>query len=230
MVDSPVDGGTLHGSGAPDEEAQEHLGSGSPTMPHLQLHGQDLDDAYPPIAVPEDEELPDLVQDKHDTVLQRGLEEAAVISREARDQGRKRKMSPTAMPSGNGRPKETAKDEVNLVKNAEEETTGKEATSRSTLGRRRSGKKSPSPGEDSYNGSHWRSPTGLRMENSNIGGSEGYADHVDIRCNDRGMYTSEPISVSSFVSVCDSRACDLHRLDQASSTRSDHLADTPANF
>ena len=98
MVDSPVDGGTLHGSGAPDEEAQEHLGSGSPTMPHLQLHGQDLDDAYPPIAVPEDEELPDLVQDKHDTVLQRGLEEAAVISREARDQGRKRKMSPTAMP------------------------------------------------------------------------------------------------------------------------------------
>ena len=26
--------------------------SGSPTMPHLELHGQELDDVYPPLAVP----------------------------------------------------------------------------------------------------------------------------------------------------------------------------------
>ena len=152
-----------------------------------------------------------------------------MISREARDQGRKRKMSPTAMRSGNGRTKETVKDEVNLVKNAEE-TIGKEATSCSTLGRRRSEKKCPPPGKDSYNGSHRRRPAGLRMENSNTGGSEGYADHVDIRCNDQGIYTSEPASVSSFVSVFDLRACDLHRLDRALSPRSDHLEDTPTNL
>ena len=54
VVDSSADGGTLHGSGAPDEDAQRHLGSGSPAMPHLYLHGKNLDDAYPPIAVPDD--------------------------------------------------------------------------------------------------------------------------------------------------------------------------------
>ena len=90
-------------------------------------------------------------------------------------------------------------------------------------------KKSPPPGEDSYNGSHWRRPAGLRMESSNTVGSEGYADHVDIRCNDQGTHTSEPASVSSFVSVFDLRACDLHSLDRALPPRSDHLADTPAN-
>ena len=167
VVDSSVVGGTLHGSGAPDEEAHVHDGSGSPTMPHLQLHGQDLEDAYPPVAVPEDEELPDLVQDKHDTVLQRGLEEAAVISREARDQGRKRKMSPIAMPGDNGQAKETVKDDENFV-NLVEETTGRKATSRSTLGRRRSERKCPPPRQDCKVGSHSRSSEGSRMENPDI--------------------------------------------------------------
>ena len=48
---------------------------------------------------------------------QRGLEEAAVISREARDQGRKRQMSPTekALPGGSGAAKGTVKDEVHFV-------------------------------------------------------------------------------------------------------------------
>ena len=40
-------GGTLHGSGFPDEEPTTNLGSGSPTMPHLELRGQELDNAYP---------------------------------------------------------------------------------------------------------------------------------------------------------------------------------------
>ena len=225
VVDSPVDGGTLHGNGAPGEEAEEYLGSGSPTMPHLQLHGQNLDDAYPPIAVPEDEELPDLVQDKHDTVLQRGLEEAAVISREARDQGRKRKMSPTAMPSGNGQAKETVKDGVNFV-NLVEETTGRKAISRSTLGRRRSKRKRPPPREDSDDGFHRRHSEGSRRENPDGAGSREYADHVDARCNDQEIHMSEPASVSSFVSVFDLCACDLHRLAQALLPRCVHLADT----
>jgi hypothetical protein len=91
-----VDGGTLHGSGTPGEEPTTNLGSGSPTMPHLVLHGQRLDDAYPPLAVPEDDDLQDAARDEDDATFQTGLREAVRIAEEARDQGRKRKMSPTA--------------------------------------------------------------------------------------------------------------------------------------
>ena len=134
-------------------------------------------------------------------------------------------MSPTATPSDKGQTKETVKDDENFV-NLVEETTGRKATSRSTLGRRRSERKGPPPRQDSKVGSHARSSEGSRMENPDTVGSEGYADHVDTRCNGRDTHTSEPGSLSSFVSVSDSRACDLHRLVRAVFYQSDHLADT----
>ena len=68
-------------------------------MPHLTLHGQRLDDAYPPLAVPEDDDLQDAARDEDDATFQTGLREAVKISEEARDQGRKRKMSPSATTS-----------------------------------------------------------------------------------------------------------------------------------
>ena len=95
-VGGSVVGGTLHGSGAPDEEAQAHPGSGSPTMPHLELRGQELDNAYPPLPVPQDELLPGAAQDEDGLVHQSGLKVAATIRRETADHGRKEKMSPNA--------------------------------------------------------------------------------------------------------------------------------------
>ena len=148
-----------------------------------------------------------------------------MIWREARDQGRKRKMNPIAMPSGNGQAKETVQDNVNFV-NLVEETTGREAISRSTLGRRRSKRKCPPPRQDSQDGSHRRHLEGSRRENPDGERSEGYADRVDVRCNDRDTHMSEPASVSSYVSVPDLCSCDLHRLDRALLPRCVHLADT----
>ena len=87
-------------------------------------------------------------------------------------------------------------------------------------------RKCPPPRQDSKDGSHARRSEGSRMENPDTVGSEGYADHVDTRCNGRDTHTSEPGSLSSFVSVSDSRACDLHRLVRAVCTQGDHLADT----
>ena len=60
------------------------------------LHGQELDDAYPPLAVPQDEVLPDAADDRDDVVYQSGLKVAATIRRETADHGRKKKMSPNA--------------------------------------------------------------------------------------------------------------------------------------
>ena len=80
--------------------------------------------------------------------------------------------------------------------------------------------------QDSLGGSHTSTSEDPRIEDSNGAESEGYADHVDVRCNDHEPYMSEPICMSSFVSVSDSRACDLHRLDRALLPRCDHLADT----
>ena len=129
------------------------------------------------------------------------------------------------MPSGNGQAKKTVKDEVNFV-NLVDGTAGKEATSRSTLGRRRGERESPPPRQDSQDDSHRRHLEGSRRENPDADGSEAYADHVDVECNDQDSYLSEPASVSSFVSVFDLCSCDLHRLDRALLPRSVHLADT----
>ena len=144
-------------------------------MPHLLLHGHRLNDAYPPMTVPEEEILPDLVRDEQDSTLQRGLEEAEAISAAARNHGRLRRMSPTekTLPDSSSAAKGTLKDEVNLV-NHEEETTDKVATSCSTLGRRRSEKESPYPSHDSQDGSrvwHWKSS----KKNSEEDASESHA-------------------------------------------------------
>jgi hypothetical protein len=221
-VDSLVVGGTLHGSGAPHTESETHLGSGSPTMPHLLLHGKDLDDAYPPLSVPKDEELPDLVRDEDDAVFQRGMEEARVITREARDQGRKRKMSPTAAPSGSEPTKETVKDEANFVGETNfEARTEDVATTRSPLGRRRSEKEGLRSPKDSHDDTPGRHLKGSRKENPL---AENIADHSDTQCNDQEVYSSEPIIVSHFCccrsDVC---SCDLHRLAQALLPQRDHL-------
>ena len=129
-------------------------------MPHLYLHGKNLDDAYPPIAVPDDEAMPDLVRDEYDCVLQRGMKEAERIARQARDQGRKRNMSPAAMPIKDGQAKETMEDGVNLM----EETEDKVATSRSSLGRRRSESEGLPPGEVSKDHSCTRPRAGSRED------------------------------------------------------------------
>ena len=85
--------GTPHGSGSSDETSD--LGSGSLAMPHLEMSGRLLDDAYPPLQVPQDEILEDYDHDANDTVYQSGLRVAEAIRLETTDQGRKRRMSPT---------------------------------------------------------------------------------------------------------------------------------------
>jgi hypothetical protein len=102
-------------------------------MPHLALFGQALDNAYPPMTAPEDEDLQDADLDEDDATLQTGLREAVAIAADARDQGRKRKMSPITQHSTT-----TNKENENVVKLVNEQ---KEATIRSALGRRRSKRK-----------------------------------------------------------------------------------------
>ena len=104
-----------------------------PFMPHLELFGQALDDSYPPMTAPKDEDMQDADLDADDATLQTGLREAVAIAAEARDQGRKRKMSPITRSS-----KEMEKETENVVKLLLEQ---EEATIRSTLGRRRSKRK-----------------------------------------------------------------------------------------
>jgi hypothetical protein len=104
-----------------------------PAMPHLVLFGQALDNAFPPMTAPKDEDLQDADLDEDDATLQVGLREAVAIAAEARDQGRKRKMSPITHTSTITN-KET-KDVVKLLEDKEL------ATIRSALGRRRSKRK-----------------------------------------------------------------------------------------
>ena len=147
--------GTLLGSGTPDEEPATNLGRDPPTMLHLELRGRALENAYPPIVVPEDEDLPDLVRDKDDVTFQVGLEEPAVIAMEARDHGRKRKMSPNKMTPPGGR---AAKETVNL---AGLENLVKEqdlATTRSSVGRRRSEKEGLVPSQLKPKGRYLKDP------------------------------------------------------------------------
>ena len=87
------------------------LSDASPTMPHLELRGRALDAAYPPMQVPEDEILLDAARDEDDATFQTGLREAVEIAKEARDHGRKRKMSPSTQPSSS-----TAKETEGVVK------------------------------------------------------------------------------------------------------------------
>ena len=198
--------GTLHGSGSPDEDSTQHLGSGSPTMPHLAMSGQALDDAYPPMRVPEDEILQDAVRDEDDATFQAGLREATEIARQARDHGRLRRMSPSAMPS-NGSTKET-EDVVKLV------TEQDVATVRSTLGRWRSKREALVPGPPELH---------LKDPEVNVKSETVIVDTVGDACLCR---LSLPYIYLSSQSDC--RSCVLHRLARVKLTRlSDHLVKTP---
>ena len=48
-------------------------------MPHLDFTGRDLDEAYPSIKAPADEQLDDLAADERDKVFQHGLQIAEEI-------------------------------------------------------------------------------------------------------------------------------------------------------
>jgi hypothetical protein len=209
--------GTLHGSGTPDEEPTRNLGSGSPTMPHLVLHGQELDDAYPSLTVPEEEFLQDAARDEDDATLQAGLREATVVAREARDQGRKRRMSPTASttttttstttttttkePKCSNTAKEKKAETVKLV--AEQE----EATVRSALGRRRSSK-------ESLVLQAWKSPE--------------KPPKIASACED--CLRPSRLLVYQFTSACDLCTCILHRSAQAVLPGIDHPEYTTPQF
>ncbi len=80
-------------------------------MPHLEFFGQALDSAYPQMTAPEGEDLQDADLDEDDVTLQTGSREAVAIAAEARDQGRKRKMSPITHSS-----KSTNKETEDMVK------------------------------------------------------------------------------------------------------------------
>ena len=198
--------GTLHGSGSSDETSD--LGSGSPAMPHLTMSGQALDDAYPPMRVPEDEILQDAVRDEDDATFQAGLREATEIARQARDHGRLRRMSPSAMPS-NGSTKETEEEDV--VKLVTEQDV---ATVRSTLGRWRSKREALVPGPPELH---------LKDPEVNVKSETVIVDTVGDACLCR---LSLPYIYLSSQSDC--RSCVLHRLARVKLTRlSDHLVKTP---
>jgi len=84
-------------------------------MPHLELRGQELDNAYPPLPVPQDEILPDVANDEDDVVYQSGLRAAEAIRRETADHGRKHRMSPNAKEE----PKKGSIEEQNKQENFE---------------------------------------------------------------------------------------------------------------
>ena len=180
---------------------ESDLGNGSPTMSHLVLHGQRLDDAYPQLVVPEDDDLQDAARDEDDATFQAGLREAVEIAREARDHGRKRRMSPSTQPSEDSAEKETE----GVVQLVEEQDV---ATVRSTLGRRRSKREGPVPQPPEL---HVKNPEVKLTSETVIVDSV-----VDAR-----------LSLLHIVSQSDSCACVLHRLARAVLPGIDHPAHTP---
>jgi hypothetical protein len=79
-----------HGSGASTEHTTCY-GSGSPSMPHLDLTQEELDRRHPSLVPPDDEQLDDLANDAHDLVYQKGLRLAEAIRDETSLQGRMRR-------------------------------------------------------------------------------------------------------------------------------------------
>ena len=78
-----------HGSGC------DYYGSGSPAMPHLDFTGHCLDEAYPSIKAPLDEQMDDLVSDARDKVFQHGLQIAEEIRSQMHRDGRRRREPTT---------------------------------------------------------------------------------------------------------------------------------------
>jgi hypothetical protein len=82
--------GTLHGSGTLRECSV--LGSGSPTMPHLDLDSQSLDASYPSLVAPVDDWLEDVVDDSEDGILKAGERIASEIREAMQTRGRRRRV------------------------------------------------------------------------------------------------------------------------------------------
>ena len=153
--------------------------------------------------VPEDEILQDAARDEDDATFQTGLREAVEIAKEARDHGRKRKMSPSTQPSSS-----TAKETEGVVKLVEEEEEEEDlATVRSGLGRRRSKRENLTSGPLEQ----------LHLENLNMNLID-ESDSASVAC----------LSLPYIVSQYDRGSCVLHRLARAVLPPDDHLADTPA--
>ena len=112
-----------------DSEAKEE--QVDPMMPHLMFEKEELDERYPIITAPIEEELYDFNSDEHDAVFQTGLKIAEQIKSETKTHGRTRKnMSPNEQ--------EDAK--VKVTNSAEGFEQGEKATTGWTPGRRRSDK------------------------------------------------------------------------------------------
>jgi hypothetical protein len=79
------------GSGANTEQTTCHGSAAPPTMPHVELTQEELDEQYPTLVPPPDELLDDLTDDLRDTVYQKGLVIADAIRSETSLQGRMRR-------------------------------------------------------------------------------------------------------------------------------------------
>jgi hypothetical protein len=152
------------------------------------------------MTVPDAEVLQDMNLDEDDTTLQTGLREAVAIATEARDHGRKRKMSPITQPSSqNTKENEDNKNVVNFVADQDE------AMVRSALDRRRSKRKVLGPQLQEL-------PNG-----EPFAGYEEYPRKIAVTPN------------VGLLSLCASslrftRALDARCLDQALFASADHLA------
>ena len=80
-----------NGSGANTEQTTCHGSAAPPTMPHVELTQEELDEQYPTLVPPPDELLDDLTNDLRDTVYQKGLVIADAIRSETSLQGRMRR-------------------------------------------------------------------------------------------------------------------------------------------
>jgi hypothetical protein len=178
-----------------------------PTMPHLELFGQALDKAYPPMTVPDGEIMQDMNLDENDATFQTGLREAVAIANEARNQGRKRKMSPITQTS-NAIAKE-AEDAVKLLVEQEE------ATFHSTLGRRRSTRKV-------------LVPELLEPPSKPFAGSVQTSEELKIKTPREAAPSS--LSCAYSTSQFPSCACVARCLDQVKFASSDRLAYTHSIF
>ncbi len=76
-----------------DDEAPTVTDVNVPVMPHVQLSAKELEEVYPKLVAPPDEQLEDFVQDDRDMVYQHGLSIAGKIQQEVEEQGRRRHVS-----------------------------------------------------------------------------------------------------------------------------------------
>ena len=98
-------GGEISGVESPAPADMHEAGTAletSPSMPHLEYSGIELDRLFPSIPPPEDDKLDDLVDDRADVVYQKGLRISEQITAETSAQGRRRRptLSTLRRPKG----------------------------------------------------------------------------------------------------------------------------------